>query len=81
MRLTVVSTVTNTVTLLIDRDDIKYSLKAVGLPVRRSSDKVYVERAWFPLSQVRVEDGKPYCTVIVPKWLYDKKISDGFEIS
>ena len=66
---------------LIATDDIKYSSKAISLPIGRNGKYPVIERCWFPLSEIDVyERRNPIVEIHIPEWLLNQKCSDGCSI-
>ena len=72
--------ITAKVLYTVSNDEVKLSSKAIQLPVKRTDNGALVDRVWFPLSQVEVEEGKDITSVRIPKWLLDEKVGIGLTI-
>ena len=65
---------------LIATDEIKYSSKAISLPIGRNGNYPVVERCWFPLSEIDVYERNLFVEIHIPEWLLNQKCSDGYSI-
>lgn len=65
---------------IVARDEIRYSNKAISLPIGRNGNYPIVERSWFPLSVVSVKERNLVTEIQIPEWLISQKCSDGYKI-
>ena len=63
---------------IVDKDCVRFSDKAIQLPVKRRDTGVVVDKVWFPLSTTKCEDlGRMYSVSILTS-IYKKKVGNIF---